>query len=132
MSVDWNKPIQTRSGKKARFIGTREHPTYPRVVAITHYTDSYCTNAYEHIDTYTEDGIAYKEQMQHPNDIINTPSVPKSCPNCSVLNAEIERLQKENNTLRKAMWNIISGKQLPLTISIPVPQDESSSSRGVK
>lgn len=73
MSVDWDKPIQTRSGKKARFIGMRNHPTYPRVVAVTHYTDRHCTNAYEHIDTYTEDGIAYKEQMQHPNDIINVP-----------------------------------------------------------
>lgn len=70
MAVDWDKPIQTKDGRLARFLGLRNHPTHPRVVAVPTYRDGV---SFECVDTYTEGGRLYEQNPMHNSNIINVP-----------------------------------------------------------
>ena len=66
MSVDWSRPIRTRSGKTARLVGTHQFATgETAVVVVGEGMD-------EAIITYFDNGSCFN-LGDHPNDIINTP-----------------------------------------------------------
>ena len=70
MTIDWTKPIQTRDGRKARYLGTLAGDyAYPIVVAVecrNEETVSYCSNC----------GVQNPSGKESTNDIINVPPQP--------------------------------------------------------
>jgi len=52
MTIDWTKPLKTRDGRPARYLGSLKGP-YTRVVVVPD-----CDGG-EHVDVYTEDGKFY-------------------------------------------------------------------------
>ena len=69
MAVDWDKPIQTKDGRPARLLGMRNHPKFPRVIAVP----AYGGDGFERVDTCTEDGRICGVIGPHFSDIVNAP-----------------------------------------------------------
>lgn len=71
MSVDWSKPIQTRDGRKARFLGTLDGVDYGHLSAV--WSDK-CQS--EMLIETTKSGYVF-EYSESKDDIINSPPPPK-------------------------------------------------------
>lgn len=64
--IDWNKPLETKDGRKARYLGQLTHPKWCRAVAIQD------ANTGEHLASYTESG-RYSPDGESQADLINPP-----------------------------------------------------------
>lgn len=64
---DVTKPFTTRTGKKAKFLGRRNHKRYPLVVAIE------IKEGEDEIYTYTEDGCHLVSCRETVDDLVNLP-----------------------------------------------------------
>jgi len=67
MTLDFNKPIQTRDGRSVRIICTDKKGDFPIVVLITNPSGK------EEVCTYTEDGYYYENEAQCDSDLVNAP-----------------------------------------------------------
>lgn len=70
MSVDWTKPIQTRDGRKARYICEIKAPPYSRLVILDDESNT------ESPEPYRENGGYMKGGEESILDIINSPPQP--------------------------------------------------------
>lgn len=71
MSVDWTRPIQTRSGRKARLVGTHKFATGETAVVVVG------DGMDESIIPYFDNGSCFN-LGEHPNDIVNAPQYDDS------------------------------------------------------
>lgn len=79
MTLDLNKPVQTRDGRKARIICTDKKGTKFSIVALWEMVEGK-----EIINVYTENGKARSNEVDSPDDLINVPeerwvNLYKSC-----------------------------------------------------
>jgi hypothetical protein len=66
--IDWNKPVQTRDGRKVRVVCTDvRHPAYPILALVTHYA------GHEESTGYTQEGFYYSHKNETPSDLVNVP-----------------------------------------------------------
>lgn len=66
--IDFNKPVQTRDGRKVRILCTDcKSPLYPVVTLIK------CENGSEQIVAHTLEGVWLVGSAPHRNDLVNVP-----------------------------------------------------------
>ena len=72
MAINWNKPVQTRDGRKVRILAADARGDYPVIGLIESPGDPT-----DDCEFWTESGAFYSDRDGSPEDLINVPTPPK-------------------------------------------------------
>lgn len=105
MAINWNKPLRTRDGFPARYVGPLKDAAYTRIVAV----DYGCG---ESPVAVTEDGRRYiYSRAESIHDLENVPEVPKYRPLNATEMAELVGKKIYRKGLRYAFLVFSSGPE---------------------